>query len=541
MRFSIVFYYLKLYNMYLKNTNDLIIDKNLLIIDKNILTFNEMGDIVALQRKGKDGICNNKCFDYGKDVIVGMIEGGKKRENRRNGEKTERTEKWKLVRMHPFLVTVLSSLTAGMVLSAWLLLGEIWRSFRLGEGFFYVILEYLGSFLVFTAIFGGLMVFPVLLVGAEAVVFVKGRKNGELHRKGRAFDITGAVLGVLYSLFYLSFIDEVSFGSDWQKQLANQETHTPVYTGAQLTVVVILVVGIVGYFVVNYVPLKKIPPLLLVLGMAAMYLGTIESIIWGIQVVQEPLDIFLALFPLHCVLLTARTVGYKMWEWQQIKEDEAERKRADGVWQDDSTLTERYQEGNGILSACNRFLAKAEYWPLAAFLLMWPLLGILIGVLILFGQRPDAVIKAFVETSDWNLSQRVAPQNIYYDEHYLCTVAAGGHEKIVKPKRLGVRHGHQVIVNRQLCVANAFEQVLEERAPGFHRAVRHFYDTYGFPVANMIHSKYTADAVYFLMKPLEWIFLIVLYLTDANPENRIAIQYTGKRLADFRRVENSIA
>ncbi len=86
MRFSIVFYYLKLYNMYLKNTKDLIIDKNLLIIDKNILTFNEMGDIVALQRKGKDGICNNKCFDYGKDVIVGMIEGGK-------SGSTERMEK----------------------------------------------------------------------------------------------------------------------------------------------------------------------------------------------------------------------------------------------------------------------------------------------------------------------------------------------------------------------------------------------------------------------------------------------------------------
>ncbi|MCI8381665.1 MAG: hypothetical protein HFI07_07710 [Lachnospiraceae bacterium] len=72
--------------MYLKNTKDLIIDKNLLIIDKNILTFNEMGDIVALQRKGKDGICNNKCFDYGKDVIVGMIEGGK-------SGSTERMEK----------------------------------------------------------------------------------------------------------------------------------------------------------------------------------------------------------------------------------------------------------------------------------------------------------------------------------------------------------------------------------------------------------------------------------------------------------------
>lgn len=83
-------------------------------------------------------------------------------------------------------------------------------------------------------------------------------------------------------------------------------------------------------------------------------------------------------------------------------------------------------------------------------------------------------------------------------------------------------------MNRQLCIANAFEQVLEERTPGFHRTLRHFYDTYGFPVARLIHSKYTADLVYFIMKPLEWIFLCVLYLTDAHPENRIAVQYTGK-------------
>lgn len=88
-----------------------------------------------------------------------------------------------------------------------------------------------------------------------------------------------------------------------------------------------------------------------------------------------------------------------------------------------------------------------------------------------------------------------------------------------------------MIVNRQLCIANAFEQVLEERTPGFHRALRHFYDTYGFPVARLIHSKYTADAVYFIMKPLEWIFLCVLYLTDAHPENRIAVQYIGKTAA----------
>jgi len=32
------------------------------------------------------------------------------------------------------------------------------------------------------------------------------------------------------------------------------------------------------------------------------------------------------------------------------------------------------------------------------------------------------------------------------------------------------------------------------------------------------------------MKPLEWIFLIVLYSCDSNPENRISTQYIGKKI-----------
>lgn len=262
----------------------------------------------------------------------------------------------------------------------------------------------------------------------------------------------------------------------------------------------------------NFVPLKKSPPLVPVLGMAAMYLGTAESILWGIQVCS-PFEIYLPLLPLNCVIITARTVRYKVWEWKQLPHKE--------------------RESGSLLGICDRLLMRSECWPFLAFVLMWPLLGILVALLLLAGQEPDAVIKAFTETADWNLSRRVAPQNLYYDEHYLCTVAAGGHKRIVKPLRLGVRHGHEVIVNRQLCVANAFEQILEEKTPGLHRIVRHAYDTCGFPVARLIRSKCAADVVYFLMKPLEWFFLIVLYLTDAKPENRIALQYTGKGLKDF--------
>ena len=83
------------------------------------------------------------------------------------------------------------------------------------------------------------------------------------------------------------------------------------------------------------------------------------------------------------------------------------------------------------------------------------------------------------------------------------------------------------MVNRQLLVANAFEDLLAERLPGVHRRLRHVYDAYGYPIARHIRTRLAADLVYVLMKPLEYFFVIVLYLFDTAPENRIAVQYLG--------------
>lgn len=369
--------------------------------------------------------------------------------------------------------------------------------------------------LFFAPVLGALFVYPVVLTLLELWFLIR-ELRGNPYEKVVRFDLVALGLGAAYSLLYVCFVKSAAFGADWTEVLRNQEMHTPIYTGAALTVVVIALIALAGYSVVSLIPLEKLPPLLLVLGLAAMYLGTLETIVWCVQVFSaDPWDCYLALLPFNCLMLTARTVTHKMGEWKRLP---AER---------------RTGHQTGMLGACNRILSKSGRWPLAAFVLMWPLWGGMIAVLLLFGQEPSAAIKAWTETSDWNLSQRVAPQNIYYDEHYLCTVAAGGHDSVVKPIRMGVRHGHAVIVNRQLCVANAFEQVLEERTPRFHRAVRGFYDRYGFPIARLIHSKWVADGIYFVMKPLEWLFLVVLYLTDADPESRIAVQYTGKTVRDF--------
>lgn len=157
-----------------------------------------------------------------------------------------------------------------------------------------------------------------------------------------------------------------------------------------------------------------------------------------------------------------------------------------------------------------------------------PVLGLLVILLCLFGQQPDSIILAFTKTSDWVLSKEIAPPPVEYDAHYLCTVSLRGHRKLVKPIRYGVRKEQKIVVNRQLCVANAFEQLIMEKAPRFHRAVRNFYDTYGYPVSKHIRHAWTADVVYLVMKPLEWIFLMVLYLFDEKPEDRICSQYLPK-------------
>ena len=178
-------------------------------------------------------------------------------------------------------------------------------------------------------------------------------------------------------------------------------------------------------------------------------------------------------------------------------------------------------------------LSKASGWVWFPVICLMPLTGLLICICILFGQGPWGIIKAFTETSDWTYSTMISPPPEHYTGHYLCTVAVNGHEKLVKPTRLGIRQGVKIGVNRQLCVANAFEQVIEEKTPRFHRLVRYIYDNYGYPLSKHITTKLRADIIYIVMKPLEWIFLAVLYLSDISPESRIAVQYTGRKMNDF--------
>jgi hypothetical protein len=162
-------------------------------------------------------------------------------------------------------------------------------------------------------------------------------------------------------------------------------------------------------------------------------------------------------------------------------------------------------------------------------LLALPVLVVLTLLLLLIGQKPDSMIRAFTETYKHGLSQiDYQCDNVHCGGHYLCSVAANGHKSIVMPERLGERNGKPIICNRQLLVSNAFEDLLQEKLPRVHRFIRSQYNKVGKMVHryyNVFNCKPFADLIYILMKPLEWFFLLVLYTFDRKPENRIAKQY----------------
>lgn len=165
-------------------------------------------------------------------------------------------------------------------------------------------------------------------------------------------------------------------------------------------------------------------------------------------------------------------------------------------------------------------------------LLVIPVVSLLALLLLVFGQKPDSIIRAFTDTYKHGLSQLdYQCENVQCGGHFLCSVGANGHKRIVKPTRLGERNGQPIICTRQLLVSNAFEDLLQEKLPRMHRFIRQRYNKVGAVIHRyygIFEIKIVSDAVYFLMKPLEWVFVVVLYTFDQKPENRIHKQYLSR-------------
>ncbi|WBW49814.1 hypothetical protein O6R05_07365 [Peptoniphilus equinus] len=416
---------------------------------------------------------------------------------------------------HPYLFQILLSLgIAFLMLSGYTLLKRIGKPPDLWDD--------VGSVIILTPFWAAFVIYPVVLTVYQFYLLLTVAKDKSpeapaSHKK--YFDVWTLGLALCYEgLFFI--VRDVNFQADWQEVLTNNAIHTPLFTAAQFPTYLLILLCLGGFALLYFKDVNHLPPLVAVLSIACIYIGMGWTAIWTVHITElsNPLNIMLVLPGAVILAMGTRTILLRVKTYHP---DPHRRSKIDRL---------------PLLNTLNCTLNNAKTWPVWALLFTLPLLAVFVGVLILFGQAPDILIKAFTETSEWNLSQKVSPQNIYYDEHYLCTVAAGGHRNVVKPLRRGVRHGHPVTVNRQLLIANAFEQILEEKTPKLHHLIRNVYDTYGFPLARWIRSPWMADLIWLLMKPLEWCFVIVLYLVDRHPEDRIALQYTGARAQTFSRL-----
>ena len=314
------------------------------------------------------------------------------------------------------------------------------------------------------------------------------------------------LFGCFLEAIFIFIVKDMTF-YDWSESLINSQKHALIWSGAYPTFFTLAALTLLALIIYSYRDANSLSPLANVFCISGILGGVVLLLVFDNQLqVASFHTFFLLIYSIHLL-------------WVRIKE-----------WQEDRT---EISYENRLLQWLHQLLNKSRNWPWLAVLVALPTLALVVLVLMLFGQQPDSMIKAWTNTADWAFSQKIPPQNLIIDEHYLCTVAAGGHENVVKPQRMGIRHGHPVVVNRQLCIANAFEQVLEEKTPRFHRFLRRNYDRYGYPFAKHIKKKWAMDLIYYLMKPLEWLFLMVLYLVDRKPENRIAMQYIKPIPEDF--------
>lgn len=355
-------------------------------------------------------------------------------------------------------------------------------------------------------------ILPMVLIVLDIIFFVKKKES-------IFFEVTAFLTGVVYMMLGFMLWDLPDYKEPLNIYGQPASVHEPVNFNYAPAILLFALWGLGSYFFLKY-RRKKLPPLAEVCLLGGMYVGMGLSLVWMFQLLcgarpegMPPFGnsfdwveiFFQCLVPFIFLIHTIHLMVCLIKEKAQKQENM------------------RYE--NVLLQRLNVWLLKGSNLLGAALIVLLPVLGLLLIILCLFGQQPDSIILAFTKTSDWVLSGETAPPPVAYDTHYLCTVSLRGHKKLVKPLRFGIRRGEKIVVNRQLCVANAFEQLLMEQTPRFHKAVRSFYDTYGYPISKHINSSWSADMVYLIMKPAEWVFLMVLYLVDEKPEDRIASQY----------------
>ena len=313
-----------------------------------------------------------------------------------------------------------------------------------------------------------------------------------------------ALLYVLWALFFLFFSS--LFGAEYTRAIDPIDEDYTFISGYYWPT-------FLTYFILYHVALwtlwvhkAKLPPLPLVLCLCFLYIGIVVNIAIASQLLGENhREEELASFPILSSLIAILVIGRSL---MAVREELSEK-----------TFKNKW------LNRLNMLLSSRFTVLTWSVLLVFPIFVLLTLLLMIFGQDYDAVVKGFTETTEWRFSQHDHPPYLDHHGHYLCTVAACGSPRLVKPLRWGKRGGRPIIVNRQLQIANAFEELIADFSPKLHHFLRTNYDKYGYDLSQKIKTPIASNITYLLMKPLEWFFLFCLYTFCLHPERKIERQY----------------
>ncbi|MGD1837570.1 MAG: DUF6688 domain-containing protein, partial [Nitrososphaeraceae archaeon] len=305
-------------------------------------------------------------------------------------------------------------------------------------------------------------------------VIFKGLK--QLKKTANTIELTIATIYIFSLLLFA--LGMLTHSNPYYKAInpVDNECYSPFSVEHTLTLLVYFFAFNISMLIV-WVKRNNVPPLALVLSMVFILIGIIFNIAILFQIsehdttgltynshrVEQVLFMFAPLFSM--------IIG--LWLIIQVVRQETI-----------ATYERTYR--NKYLNYLNVFLAFKSRNPIWILIFLFPVFLIVTIILILFGQDVNSVVKIFTDTTTWKLSQQMHPPILDHRGHYLCTVAASGDPRIVKPIRFGQRNGSRIIVNRQLLIANAFEEMLQDYSPKLHQIIRKFYDKYGFNVSKKI-------------------------------------------------------
>lgn len=277
-----------------------------------------------------------------------------------------------------------------------------------------------------------------------------------------------------------------------------------------------LLIAYTTFYSISIFKKNILPPVAELFTNSFLILGLVINVLLCIHIHKTELGVFLWIFgnlPIILLLLIELIENQK-----QLKHH----------------IEERELKSNHVIGKFCLTILKLQpifKYPILTLILV-PILILLSLFLLLFGQKPDSLISAFTQTYKHGFSQLdYLCDNVQCGGHFLCSVGANGHKSVVKPIRYGERNGNKIICNRQLLISNAFEDLVQNKFPKIHNIIRKAYNNVGHIIHKHYHvfnNKLVSDVVYILMKPLELVFLLILYTFDNQPENRIAIQYLNK-------------